>query len=96
MPYVVKDVLNGNYFTKDNRYPENANDRRYAHVFENENEAIEVAVQLKKKSNAQYATYLKLFGNGKWDSSWPVPKESHWRQLDANAEDAKEDSASLT
>lgn len=88
MPYIVKDVMNGIYYTKEGMYSDRAADRRYAHIFESEKEAIEVAVQLKKKSNAQYATYLRLFGNEKWDPTWPVPKESHWRQLDSDEEAA--------
>lgn len=74
MSFVVKDVISGDYFTKDDRYRDRAKGVEYAHVFDTYGKARYFAEMRDKEFNAQHRTYRVLLKNGKWDPSWPIPK----------------------
>lgn len=87
MSWVIKDVFSDRYFPKKYGRPLTS-DISKAKIFDEEEHAIWNAVSLKKQYNSAYSTYLVLYGNGRWDPTWPVPKEYHFRHFEL--EDARQ------
>lgn len=87
MEWVILEKFSNQYVSKYHEYlPEKwlTSNKDYAKVFKDEESAVNHAVYLKKTYNAPYRTYLVLFGNAKWDESWPVPKEVYLVPLTIN------------
>lgn len=84
MPYVVMDMINNTYFTDCDPQRQITTNVSHATVFDTYEQAYSVSMDIGKRFNAQYATYMVLFRNGKWDPTWPAPKQYRWRPKEIN------------